>query len=159
MDTRIEVPPALAAAAALKIDRRRYSDRRRRSTPMFSRYAFVNGRREAGRRRGETANIFVDRYGQLTFLLASAILLLNALDAFFTLLFLGLGGQELNPVAQGLLDMGPMVFLGVKTFGIGLCTLYLVMVRKFRGVGWGFAAVLGIYVLLICWHFFLYSHI
>ncbi|HMQ20980.1 MAG TPA: DUF5658 family protein [Planctomycetota bacterium] len=151
--------PILVRTEALRIERRRFPDRRQRETRMLSRWTFFGGRREAGRREGENANVFVDRYGQGTFLLATAIVLLNALDAFFTLLFLGLGGEELNPVALRLLEMGPMVFLGVKTLGIGLCTMYLVIVSKYRGVIWGFLSVVAIYSALLAWHLYLYSHI
>ncbi|MCA8970152.1 MAG: hypothetical protein KDC95_10225 [Planctomycetes bacterium] len=151
--------PILVRTEALRIERRRFPDRRQRDTRMVSRYTFFGGRREGGRRTGETTNVFVDRFGQGVFLLATAILLLNALDAFFTLLFLGLGGQELNPVALQLLEMGPLVFLGVKTLGIGLATLYLVVVSKFRGVIWGFWSVVAIYSALLVWHLMLYSRI
>lgn len=163
MEARIEIPGPLsrplARAEALRIERRRYADRRARATPMLSRYSFFGGHRSRGRRDGETHNIFVDVYGQGTFLLATAIILLNALDAFFTLLFLGLGGEELNPVAQVLLDLGPMAFLWAKTAGIGVLATYLVIVRRFRGVQWGFWSVLFIYLVLLGWHLTLYSRI
>lgn len=174
MDMRIaaEVSPAAAAAAAdapftpadqdatvATDDRRQAKDRRSRPTPMLSRYSFVGGRRRGGRRPDEIRNIFVDSYGQGIFVLATAVVLLNTLDAFFTLLFLGFGGEELNPIALALLEMGPMVFVTVKTIGIGACSAYLVLVSKFRGVRWGIWSVLIIYTALLAWHLYLYQRV
>jgi hypothetical protein len=141
------------------LDRREGADRRSRPTAMLSRYTLLGGRREQGRRRHEQTNVFVDRFGQGVFLVAGLILLLNVLDAFFTLLFLGVGGEEVNPIALFLLNVGPWAFLATKTVGIGLCTCYLVLVKNFRGVGFGIACVLVAYMALLGWHFYLYSHI
>lgn len=124
---------------------------------MLCAHTLLGGKREGGRRTGEVDNIFVDRFPQSVFLLAGLVLLLNCLDAFFTLFFLGMGGEEVNPVALFMLDLGPMVFLAAKTLGIGLCTAYLVLVRKFKGVTWGFVVVLAIYFCLLAWHLYLYG--
>lgn len=164
METRIATAQfPRSAVESLDVElassRRQGADRRTQPTPMLSRYTFFGGRRRGGRRDAESTNVFVDSYGQGIFLLATAIVLLNTLDAFFTLLFLGLGGEELNPVALALLNAGPMVFLTVKTVGIGLCSAYLVLVSKFRGVRWGIWSVLLIYAALLCWHLYLYQRI
>ncbi len=143
--------------AAMPTERRARSDRRAAPTKMLGRYTFFGGRRERGRRSMERQNIFVDRFGQGVFFFVTLILLLNMLDAYFTMFFLGVGGQEVNPVAFALLRIGPWAFLVAKTVGIGLCAAYLVLVKKFRGVSLGIGIVLAIYVVLICWHFYLYS--
>lgn len=140
------------------VDRRSGTDRRSRPTRMLSRHTFFGGQRVAGRRAGERSNCFVDYYGQRIFVFAAMILLLNVLDAFFTLFFLGVGGEEVNPVAQFMLDLSPMVFLIVKTIGIGMCTMYLVLVHNFKGANLGIGAVIAIYVLLLAWHVYLYVH-
>ncbi len=150
---------AIEAVDQREFDKRGGRDRRKAPTPMLSRFTFFGGRRSSGRREGESTNIFVDRFGQGLFLVATLVILLNVLDAFFTLLFLGNGGRELNPVAQFFLDMGPMAFLLVKTAGIGLCVAYLVLVNRFKGAKAGMGVVFVIYLLLLCWHIYLYGRL
>lgn len=142
----------------LIIEHRAGADRRRHPTPMFSRYTFFGGRRRAARRLVDPEG-FVDQYGQKLFLVAVLIVALNTLDAYFTMLYLGLGGQELNPFAQLLIDLGPVAFIGAKTVGIGLCVAFLVCVKNFKGAKLGIGIVLGIYLLLLCWHFWLWAQL
>ncbi len=137
------------------LDRRDRGDRRQQPTPMLSRYTFFGGKRK-GDRRSRRHDGFVDVYGQWLFFVAAAVVLLNALDAFFTMLFLGVGGQELNPVAQFLMDMGTPAFVLSKTIGIGVCMAFLVLVKNFKGARLGLGVVFGIYALLLCWHLFIY---
>ncbi len=141
------------------IEKRERGDRRKSPTPMLSRFTFFGGRRSHGRREGEDINIFVDRFGQSLFLVATLVILLNVLDAFFTLLFLGNGGRELNPIAQFFLDLGPLAFLLVKTAGIGICVAYLVLVNRFKGAKVGMGIVFVIYLALLGWHFYLYGRL
>jgi hypothetical protein len=142
-----------------ELEKRGGGDRRGVPTPMLSRFTFIGGRRSGGRREGESVNIFVDRFGQTLFFMATMVILLNVLDAFFTLLFLGNGGRELNPVAQFFLDQGPVAFLLVKTAGIGLCVAYLVLVNRFKGAKIGMGVVFVIYLALLCWHIYLYGRL
>ena len=97
-------------------DRRAGPDRRRRPTPIFSRYSLFGGRRTGARRRGEEAGSFVDRYGLRVGVVVLAIVALNLADAWFTLYFLSHGGEELNPFVQSILDLGshPYPFLLFK---------------------------------------------
>ncbi len=150
---------AMHVAEPMLVEKRAGGDRRKKPTPMLSRFTFFGGRRAAGRREGESENIFVDRFGQTLFLVATLVILLNVLDAFFTLLFLGNGGRELNPIAQFFLDLGPVAFLLVKTAGIGLCVAYLVLVNRFKGAKIGMGVVFVIYLALLCWHFYLYGRL
>ena len=72
---------------------------------MFSRHAFFGGRRRQPRRAAERDGAFVDVHGLRVFAVVMLIVLLNLADAWFTLLFLSYGGQELNPVVQQVLDL------------------------------------------------------
>ena len=137
--------------------RRRQSDRRRRPTPMWSRYVLFGGRRRTIRRGEEREGAFVDVHGPRVLLVALAIVALNLLDAWFTLLFLSHGGQELNPMVQLVLDLGghPWPFLLLKTVGIGCACAFLVITKHFRPARWGMAAVLIGYAVLLCWHLYL----
>lgn len=142
-------------------DQRRQSDRRAQPTPMLSRHALFGGRRRAVRRIEEREGAFVDVHGPRVLLVALAIVALNLLDAWFTLLFLSHGGQELNPVVQLVLDLGghPWPFLLLKTVGIGCACALLVVTKNFRPARWGMAFVLIGYSVLLCWHLFLLQHL
>ncbi|MEZ5989938.1 MAG: DUF5658 family protein [Planctomycetota bacterium] len=135
------------AIAAADDSRRRGPDRRQRPTPFVSRYTWSSGRRRGARRDGERRDSFVDQHGATLFLVALAIVALNMLDAWFTMLLLSHGGEEANPVALFLLELGPWAFVAAKTLGIGLCTVVLVMIKNFRGARFGLGVVLAVYLL------------
>jgi hypothetical protein len=147
--------PATSEPLDFVSEYREGQDRRQQPTPFLSRYTFFGGRRRGGRRTGEKRDIFVDVFGEHLFLVALLIVALNMLDAFFTLLLLSHGGEEANPVALWLLNVGPWAFILAKTIGIGLCTMLLVMIKNFRGARVGLGIVLAVYLLLLGWHFYL----
>jgi hypothetical protein len=136
---------------------RRGPDRRRRPTPMFSRYTFCGGRRRAARRTDEREGSFVDRHGLGVLLVVLGIVGLNLADAWFTLYFLSCGGQELNPAVQTVLDLAghPYPFLVLKTLGIGLLCAFLAITKNFRSARVGIAIVLVGYTVLLGWHLYL----
>jgi len=133
-------------------ERRDQPDRRRRRTPMLSRYTLFGGRRRSGRRGAEARGIYVDRYGWQVSVLILAILMLNVLDAYFTLVFVQLGGKEANPVAQMCLDMGDIPFILVKSALIGFCLLVLLMHHTFYAVPRVLLAICAFYTVLIAYH-------
>jgi Domain of unknown function (DUF5658) len=143
--------PELAVAAS----ERRTTDRRRRPTPMFSRYTWFGGRRQHVRRLEDDQEVFVDRYGSGLLLAVLGVVLLNLADAFFTLLFLAHGGQEMNPIVDQVLAYGPHVFILFKTLGIGVCAGFLTLTKNFRAARIGLWIVLIGYSLLLCWHLLL----
>lgn len=142
-------------------ERRGVGDRRRRPTPMFSRYVLWGGRRRHVRRDEEREGAFVDIHGPWTLLMVLAIVALNVLDAFFTLLFLSHGGEELNPLVQVLLESEwhPWPFILLKTVGIGLACAFLMIAKHFRSARLGMAFVFIGYSVLLGWHFFLLQHL
>lgn len=135
--------------------RRLQGDRRTKPTPIFSRYTLFGGRRRGGRRAGETENIYVDRHGPLLLFGALALSLLNVLDAFFTMLFLSHGGQELNPLIDSMLGLGLWPFLITKTIGVGICVAFLVMTKTFAAARIGLIVLLTGYTALLGWHLWL----
>jgi hypothetical protein len=92
----------------------RGEDRRRRPTPMVSRFLFV-GRRRGGRRDGEREYVYVDRPGPWIVLAFFAVLALSLFDAWFTLDLLKRGATEANPVMRAALDLGDRAFVLIKT--------------------------------------------
>jgi len=141
------------------LGRRSGTDRRRRPTPMLSRQAWWGGRRVGGRRRHERTEIYVDQHGPLLLVVVLALTTLNFLDAYFTVLFLSYGGQELNPVVEQLLALGPWPFLLAKSLGVGACAGFLTITKNFAAARVGLAALTVGYVVLLGWHLYLLGHL
>ena len=89
-------------------------DRRKRPTPMLSRFLFV-GRRRGGRRGDEKDYVYVDKPGGWIVAAFVALLVLSLLDAWFTLELLKRGATEANPVMRLALDLGDRAFVLIKT--------------------------------------------
>jgi hypothetical protein len=137
------------------VERRRGGDRRARHTPFLSRFTLWGGARLAGRRRGERDNIYVDRYERRDLGGVVIILILNILDAWLTLLYLGYGGSEANPVARRLLEWGTGWFMGAKSMLVTGCLLFLAVHKTFRCVRpairiltWFYGGLLGYHLVL-----------
>jgi hypothetical protein len=152
------VPGAAIAMAARPAPAR--SDRRGRPTPMWGRHTWLGGRRRTGgRRAGENDGAFVDLHGAGLFAIVGAIILLNYLDAWFTIFFLSHGAREMNPLVDRLLGLGPWPFVVAKSAGIGLCVAVLSVTKNFRAARAGLAIVLIGYTLLLLWHVRLLGHV
>lgn len=151
------VPNVSADPTPAASTERRGADRRRRPTPMWSRYAIFGGRRRHVRRDSERDGAFVDVHGPGLLLVVLGVVALNLMDAWFTLLFLSHGGREMNPVVQSVLDLGghPWPFLLLKTVGIGCAAAFLVMTKNFRPARWGLWFVSIGYLTLLGWHLYL----
>ena len=130
-------------------------DRRSQPTAMLSRYTFFNGRRRGGRRRGENDDVYVDVYSPRLVTLLLAFFVLTVIDSVSTLAYLGMGGQELNPIAQVMIDQGPTFFVIVKGVLSAICLLFVMLHKNFRparmalGIGFGFYFLLGMYHLVL----------
>ena len=136
-------------------ERRRGPDRRQRPTPMISRYTFHGGRRKGGRREGERENIYVDVYSPTLVWLLVIFFAMTVLDSVSTLIYLGKGGQELNPIAQWMIDTGPMFFVVAKGVVSAACLLFVMLHKTFKaarlalGVGFTFYFLLSGYHLVL----------
>jgi hypothetical protein len=135
-------------------DRRVRPDRRGRPTPIEARF-WLAGRRQRGRRRGERDNIYVDRYEVRDVGLAAAVLVLNVLDAFLTVVYLSYGGAEANPVAAWLLECGVGWFLAAKSLAVSVCLLFLILHKNFRFVRPALRLLLFFYAVLLVYHMYL----
>jgi len=119
-------------------DGREVVDRRKKPTPMFSRYTF-RGRRRANRRASDPrSGYYVDwvegHYRTAVFAVGVFILL----DAAATLEILSRGGTEANPLMAFLLGHSLWAFLMVKIAGALAAVLLLGVHRHFpkvRGLG------------------------
>ena len=84
------------------------TDRRRRPTPALSRY-WLRGRRRGGRRAGEIADVYVDRYRPAEWALVLGLLALALVDWAWTLAHLARGVEEANPLLALAVQRGGVV--------------------------------------------------
>ena len=135
---------------------RRGGDRRRRSTPMLSRYTLGGGRRAHDRRNPGSVNQYVDRYPAMLAAGLIAIGLLCALDAVFTLIHLQKGGSEANPIMDALITAaGPRAFLVLKCIITNVGLIVLCLHKNFRYVRPVIAGLLLVYGVLLAYHMYL----
>jgi hypothetical protein len=80
------------------------------------------------------------------------VLVLNILDAWLTLLYLGYGGTEANPVARKLLEWGTQWFLGAKSLLVTGCLLFLAIHKTFRWVRPALRVLIWFYGGLLVYH-------
>jgi hypothetical protein len=142
-----------------QVERRKGPDRRARPTPFLSRFSFLGGGRLAGRRKGERDNVYVDRYDVRDVRAVVVILVLNILDAWLTLIYIGYGGSEANPVARRLLDWGTGWFLGAKSLLVTGCLLFLAVHKTFRCVRPALRLLTWFYGALLVYHLVLQARI
>jgi hypothetical protein len=134
------------------VEHRSGRDRRLESTPLLSRFSLGRGGRVGGRRRGERDNVYVDRYDPRDLKMVVAILVLNILDAWLTLVYIGYGGTEANPVARTLLEWGTGWFVGAKSLLVTGCLLFLAVHKTFRGVRPALRVLCAFYGGLLIYH-------
>jgi len=127
-------------------------DRRRRPTPILSRFALWGGRRKGGRRGEEEVGTFVDLYGVRAWSLVLWVALMNVADSYFTLVHLQAGGIELNPVASLLLGTGRPGFVLAKSALIGVALIVLCVHKNYPLARLGLWAAAGIYTVLVGYH-------
>jgi hypothetical protein len=137
-------------------DRRVSPDRRRRPTPILSRYTLF-GRREGARREEDRKrHLYVDRYSVRLFLLLMVILIMGVADAVLTAYHLGAHDvMELNPAMRFLLDISPKLFFMVKYVVTSICLLVLCLRKNVPAVRYCLAAIIAVYVVILANHVYL----
>lgn len=139
------------------VERRRGVDRRGVPTPIFGRFLFRGGRIR-GRREGESRNSYFDLIPRKNVILGLTILVLNLLDALFTLVIVGTDlTREANPLARWILEAGTGWFLFSKAAVVALCILFLALHRTFRFVIPAMWALCTFYSVLLAYHLHLLS--
>lgn len=142
----------VAAVVSGRLERQ-LTDRRRATFHSLGRGAIVHGRRRGPRRDNDTRAYYVDWYDERLFAAALGIWILCCLDAFFTLILLGMGAEEVNPIMAALLEYGVRTFVYTKLAITG-CGLVFLVVHAAFWVGGAVRvshimyAVLGSYVML-----------
>jgi hypothetical protein len=130
---------------------RQYPDRRKKPTPLISRYTLFGGRRGVVRRASDQRRYqFVDRYGES--LLAALLILfgLTLLDGFLTLILVESGlAVEANPVMAFCLDHGATMFLVVKTFVTSLSVCIFCLCHRLTVARVSLACAIVVYLTLV----------
>jgi hypothetical protein len=121
-------------------------------------FGFLRSRRHGVRRGGDGEPVFVDRHHPWLFFLATGIMVMSSLDAFFTLQLLERGAYEANPIMAAVMDSGTAAFTASKMlltgFGI-LALVFLARTRFFNRLRTGLflTAFFSFYAVLICYEF------
>jgi hypothetical protein len=126
-------------------------------------FGFLRSRRRTFRRSTETATMFIDWHHPWLFFLATGIMLLSSLDAFFTLQLLARGAIEVNPFMATVLGYGNFAFAVSKMLltGVGILLLvYMSRTRLFNVFRTGVLLTLffASYACLVCYQFLLLLH-
>ena len=138
--------------------RRRVPDRRRKPTPILSRYTLWGQRKDVRRDEDRKRHIYVDRYSPRFFLLLMAILLLGTADAFLTLHHVHMNNaEELNPIMDFFLGIGPKIFFNVKYVLTALCLTVLCLHKNLPIVKYLLGLVLLIYFVIVLNHLYLFT--
>lgn len=127
------------------MERRQLKDRRKKATPIMSRYSFFRGRRREARRSEDRRDgYYVDRYGSVAFVLFIMVVALNAADALLAFVMLHALGDIDNPLIAFIRQMGGETFI-VGVFLVGsLCALLLFLHKNF----WVARVAIGAVILL-----------
>ena len=138
-------------------EKRTLTDRRRRPTPILSRYTF-RGRREAVRREADKRRqIYVDRYGTQLFLFLMGILVLGTADGLLTLYHVRVNeAVEMNPIMGYFLGLSPKIFFHVKYILTACCLMILCLHKNLPAVKYILITVFLIYVFIVANHLYLF---
>ena len=137
--------------------RRTVPDRRRKPTPILSRYTLRGQRKDVRRDEDRRRYIYVDQYSLRFFLLLMAILLLGTADAFLTLHHVHVNNaEELNPIMDFFLGIGPQMFFNVKYILTALCLTVLCLHKNLPIVKYLLGAVFLIYFVIVLNHLYLF---
>ncbi len=143
-------------SATTQTGERRTGDRRRRPTPLLSRYTLFGGRRLGDRRGGGAAGSYVDRYSPGLAVSLVAVGVLCALDAVFTLLYLQKNGTEANPIMDALIHAtGARTFVVVKCLVTNVGLVVLCAHKNFPLVRAVIGGLLAVYSALFVYHIYL----
>lgn len=136
-------------------DKRFHFDRRRKTTPFISRYAFTGGRRRAVRRitdRGR--HLLVDFYNPRLMIALLAVLIFNYLDSYMTLTLLQNGlVYEANPFMSLHLENGISTFIINKGVITAASLTILCIFKNFRFARFGLVLSLIAYVSVVLYEF------
>ena len=140
-------------------DKRTIEDRRKQPTPALSRYTFFGRRRMIRRKSDYQGGSYVDHYGSSLFFFLIAIVGLNVLDAFLTLLILDLKGWEANPVVRSVIGLYGTKFWVWKFSIVSISLAILCLHSRFKLVREIVIVIGCLYVMVVAYQIYLILHI
>ena len=112
-------------------DRRSGKDRRAAPTSPLTLKSLFGSRISSRRKEDLKKYYFFDRYSPFFVVLLLVTLLLSIFDAFLTMRLMGENFQELNPVMEFFLKLGPSAFLLAKWLLTVFGLLTLLVLKNF----------------------------
>jgi hypothetical protein len=140
-------------------DGRRIVDRRRRPTPLFSRYTMWGRRTRVRRDDDGDDRRYVDRASGGFLALVVALVVLVSFDAFSTLHIVRSGGGEDNPLMDWVLRRSVPLFLAIKLLPLPVAFVLVSIHRYFNWVRIGLSVAVAIYGVLALYHLYGLSQI
>jgi hypothetical protein len=132
---------------------REFTDRRKRPTPMLSRYWLRGRRRQAGRRDGDHRHVYVDRYTRTEWIVVAWLVTASLADLGLTLLHLQAGGAEANPIMDWFLELGGIpAFAFAKVLMTAVPVVFLLLHARFRGTWPALVGLSVMYAALMGYH-------
>jgi Domain of unknown function (DUF5658) len=121
-------------------------------------YGFLRSRRRTARRTTEFQLVYSDWHHPWLFFLAVGTMLLNSIDAFFTLQLLDRGFYEANPFMSTIMGHGTLTFAIAKMMltAFGIFTLVYLSRHRFLNrfpTGLILTTVFSFYACLVCYEF------
>jgi len=142
-----------------RLSQRTTKDRRKQPTPALSRYTFFGRRRTIRRKPDRQGGSYVDRYSSTLLFFLIAIVGLNLLDAFFTMMILDLKGWEANPVVRSVISLYGTKFWIWKFSIVSVSLALLCLHSRFRLVKEIIIAIGCLYVIVVAYQMSLLLHL
>ena len=114
-----------------RIERRSGIHRRKKASPFFCKYCFKGNRTLPRRQEDRQFPQMVDRYNTKLFAVILFILGLSILDAFFTLILIEKGAEEINPFMAYYLNISPTLFFWIKYMLTCASVLLVLFIKDF----------------------------
>jgi hypothetical protein len=121
-------------------------------------YGFFRSRRRNTRRDDEAEPLYTDWHHPWLFFLATGIMVMSSLDAFFTLQLIDRGMVEMNPVMAVMMGKGTLTFAATKMLLTGVGILVLVFLSRLKmfnlmRTGIVLTVLFSAYACLVCYEF------
>lgn len=144
---------ALDAMPVAESFERARTERRKKPTPFMSRYWLRGRRRRAGRRDGDNRHVYVDRYTRVETAAVLWLVFASLTDLGLTLLHIGDGGGEANPImAWFLVRGGATGFVLAKLALTAVPVLFLLLHARFRGAWPALVGLSAMYACILGYH-------
>ena len=146
-------------------DRRSGLERRKSSSLNFRSLIYGGNRIQIRRQEDRERIFFVDQYCPKLFIAIVVVLFLCVIDALLTLLLIGHGAHETNPILAYLLDVGPYTFF-IPKYAITILAVLGLLILRNTGIS-SFNVtphlllifIVGLYSIVVAWQLYLISEV